>query len=162
MEQETLILYYQSYYKTFLLFALSYTHDLASAEDLVSNAYMKAIISFKEGNFKAWMYKVIRNEYYNSYHRNKRILYQDEQEMVNYQAVDNVVEEYVIGEKKRWLFRQILQLPNKQKQVMLLSAFQDINDEQIGQILNITNENVRVIKSRTRKKLMKRYEEEWL
>ena len=161
MDQQLLITYFQSYYKTLLLFALSYTHDKAEAEDLVLQAYLKAIISYQEGNFKAWMYKVIRNDYYNYYKKQKRVLLTEDEQLSWHQANVDVVEEFIVGEKKQWLFQEILKLPNRQKQVMLLSAFQDISDEEIATILNLTVENVRVIKHRTRTKLMERYKEEW-
>lgn len=161
MDQQLLITYFQSYYKTFLLFALSYTHDKATAEDLVSQAYLKAILSYQEGNFKAWMYTVIRNDYYNHYKKHKRVLLSEDEQLSWYQANVDVVEEFIVGEKKQWLFQEILKLPNRQKQVMLLSAFQDISDEEIATILNLSVENVRVIKHRTRTKLMERYKEEW-
>ncbi len=161
MKNDELIAYYKKYYKTFLLFALSYTHDKARAEDLVSSAYMKAILSYQDGYFKAWMYQVIRNEFYSTYRKEARILYQEDEQLINYKDEQDVVEEFIIGEKKQWLYQQILNLPPRQKQLMLLSASSDITDEDIAKILNLSIENVRVLKHRTRKKLMKKYEEEW-
>ena len=161
MKNDELVSYYQKYYKTFLLFALSYTHDIARAEDLVSNAYLKAIVSYRDGYFKAWMYKVIRNEFYSSARLDKRVLLQEDEVLNNYKDEENLVENFIIGEKKQWLYQRILKLPNRQKQIMLLSAFHDVSDDEIANILNLSVENVRVIKYRTRKKLMSEYEEAW-
>ena len=51
-------------------FAHWLTQDSASAEDLVQETYMKALrgfSSFKQGtNFRAWMYKILRNTFLTS------------------------------------------------------------------------------------------------
>src|SRR5512146_3270850 len=51
-------------------FAHSLTQDRAEAEDLVQETYMKALkgfASFQQGtNFRAWMYRILRNAFLTS------------------------------------------------------------------------------------------------
>jgi RNA polymerase sigma-70 factor (ECF subfamily) len=51
-------------------FAQWLTQDRTAAEDLVQETYMKALrgfASFKQGtNFRAWMYKILRNTFLTS------------------------------------------------------------------------------------------------
>src|ERR1700722_8761107 len=51
-------------------FACWLTHDRAAAEDLVQETFMKALkgfSSFRQGtNFRAWIYRILRNAYLTS------------------------------------------------------------------------------------------------
>lgn len=65
MNNKELEIFYQKYYKTLFLYAFSLTKNKADAEDLVMNAMVKALLSFKEGELKPWLYTVLKNDYYN-------------------------------------------------------------------------------------------------
>lgn len=166
MEKDELICYYQQHYHSLFLFALSLTRNKEDAEDLVANGFLKAILCFEEGNFKAWIYKVIRNEFINMYHSKKYFLKEKEPEKEWDNAKkwaqdsEDILQEYIKQEEKRWLYHQIYQLPDRERQVMILSSFHELNDEETGKILNLTVSNVRVIKHRVKKKLIQLYENE--
>ena len=58
---------YSRYYEPLMIIACSYTHDRQTAEDLVQNAFLKAILSYKpSGSFLSWANRVIRNDFLNS------------------------------------------------------------------------------------------------
>jgi len=166
MEKDELICYYQQHYRTLFLFALSLTKNKEDAEDLVANAFLKAILCYEDGNFKAWIYKVIRNEFINMYHSKKRFVKGRESEQgadredAWARTSEDILQEYIRQEEKRWLYHQIYQLPDKERQVMILSAFHELDDVETGKILNMTVSNVRVIKHRVKKKLIELYEKE--
>lgn len=54
-------------------FALSFTHNVDDADDLVQDTFVKAIRyarNFKKGtNLKAWLFMILRNTFINSYRR---------------------------------------------------------------------------------------------
>ena len=59
--------FYRRYYGSLMVIACSYTRDKAAAEDLVQNAFLKALLSYKPaGSFLAWANRVIRNDFLNS------------------------------------------------------------------------------------------------
>lgn len=67
MRNDTLEQAYAYYYQSLFLYAYSLTKNKDDAEDLVANAFVKAIFSYKEGNLKAWLYMVLKNDYYTMY-----------------------------------------------------------------------------------------------
>lgn len=166
MENDELIRYYQQHYRSLFLFALSLTKNKEDVEDLVANAFLKAILCFEEGNFKAWIYTVIRNEFINMYHGRKRFLKKAEPEKewdkeAEWRRIsEDILQEYIKQEEKRWLYHQIYQLPEKERQVMVLSSFHELSDEETGEILRLSTSNVRVIKHRVKKKLIDLYQKE--
>ncbi|WP_353956649.1 RNA polymerase sigma factor [Allocoprobacillus halotolerans] len=72
MKRQELEIIYMQYYKPLLLYAFSLTHHKADAQDLVANTFVKALLSFKEGNIQAWLYRVLKNEFYNMYKKQKK------------------------------------------------------------------------------------------
>lgn len=166
MEKDELNRYYKQHYRSLFLFALSLTKNKEDAEDLVANAFLKAILCFEEGNFKAWIYTVIRNEFLNLYQGRKRFVKSKVPEQEGKEAwewartSEDILQEYIKQEEKRWLYHQIYQLPEKERQIMILSSFHELSDEETGKIMNLSVSNVRVIKHRVKKKLIERYEKE--
>lgn len=160
MENDELTQYYRQHYRTLFLFALSLTKNKEDAEDLVANAFLKAILCFEEGNFKAWIYTVIRNEFLNLYKSKKHFVNGAEFEIEWIESPENILKDYIKQEEKRWLYNQIYLLPDRERQIMILSSFQEVSDEEISKILKISITNVRVIKHRTKQKLMQLYKEE--
>ena len=152
--------YYNRHYNSLFFYAYSLTKNKSDAEDLVSSAFLKSIVSFTDGNLNAWMYKVIRNEFINKYIKNKRVEFFEDSFRQDASA-DDLLSDYISQEEKRWLYEQIFLLPLKERQIMILSSYHDLNDQDIADIINITISNVRVIKHRARAKLLKKYKEVW-
>lgn len=71
MRNDDLEIIYQKCYRQLFLFAFSLTRNKEDAEDLVSNTFIKALLSFEDGNLKVWLYQVLKNEFYNMYKRKK-------------------------------------------------------------------------------------------
>ena len=63
MEHSEFSALYRRWYRPMLLYARSLTGDLAAAEDLVQNAFAKALLSYRAGgSVRAWLATVLRNE----------------------------------------------------------------------------------------------------
>lgn len=152
--------YYRKHYRSLFLFALSFTKNKEDAEDLVANAFLKAILSYKEGNFKAWICTVIRNEFLNLCKSRKRFISDTEFEIEWIESPENILKNYIQQEEKRWLYQQIYLLPAKERQILVLSTFHEMSDQDIANVLGFSVSNVRVIKHRTRQKLMQLYKKE--
>ena len=131
---------YHQYYQPLLLYAMSLTHHLPDAQDLVSNAFVKAILSFEKGHIKAWLYTVLRNEFYNEYYKKKRLIYDYHIEEMkdDYDFVEQIINE----ERKQWLYKQVYQLPLKEREIILLSLQAKLDDSDIAKIMNMSIENV--------------------
>lgn len=154
MKRDEVEAYYIAHYKALLFYALSFTHNREDAEDLVANAFVKAMLSFEDGNFMAWIYKVIQNEFYNLHRKKKRLLLTDEDGLEWLESPEDVLQNYIEQEQKRWLYAQIYQLPKRDRDVMLLSISKELADSDIAEITGISLANVRVIKHRVKQKLV--------
>ena len=74
MNHQDFELLYEIYYQPLYLYALSLTRNDADAQDIVANAFVKALLSFKKGNFEAWIYTVLKNEFYQLYKKKKKYI----------------------------------------------------------------------------------------
>lgn len=151
MKKDELEIVYQKYYKSLFLYAFSLTKNKEDAEDLVANTFVKAFLSFEEGNMKSWLYLVLRNEFYTMYKKRKHMIHIDVDIL---ESTDNIIQRFFHQEQKRWLYKQIYALPDRERNIMLLSLQSQLDDQTISQMLNISIDNVRVIKHRVKKKLI--------
>ena len=72
MEHSEFSALYRRWYRPMLLYARSLTGDLAAAEDLVQNAFAKALLSYRAGgSVRAWLATVLRNEFLSQKRREK-------------------------------------------------------------------------------------------
>lgn len=157
MKGQELEIIYMHYYKPLLLYAFSLTHCREDAEDLVANTFMKALLSFEDGNIQAWLYRVLKNEFYNMYKRQRKIIFLNDEQ---WESPTQLIHEFFQQEQKRWLYKHIYQLPDKERQIMLLSLETSLNDAMISKMVGLSIENIRVIRHRVKKKLIDLYQKE--
>lgn len=151
---------YRLYSQPLYLYALSLCKNKADAEDLVATTFVKALTScdYKKDKIKSWLYTVLKNEFINMYRKNKRFV--KERPMDQY-GTNEVIHEFVWKEEKRkWLYHQIQLLKPIQSEIMLLSYYANLSDEEISRVVQLSIENVRVIKYRVKKDLIKLAKEE--
>lgn len=160
MKNKDLELIYQAYYGPLFLYAFSLTHNKEDAEDLVADAFVKALLSFESGNLKAWIYTVLKNDFYNLYKKKKKIIDGLEMHMEWIEDPADILKDYIKGEEKRWLYTQIYQLPDREREIILLSVQKELDDRAIAEIMGLRIENVRVIKHRVKEKLIRLCEKE--
>lgn len=170
MEKDIFQAIYEKYYKSLYLYALSLCGNRADADDLVQNTFLKAFLSYREGgSIRYWLTKVLQNEYFNLYKKRKRLVPEGDysvEELAESAAKaaesrNEMLEQLIKEEQKRFLFAAIMELDTAYKQVMLGSIYFDLSDEEIAKQMGITRENVRKIRSRARKKLTERMEEQY-
>lgn len=151
---------YRMYYQPLFLYALSLSKNKEDAEDLVANTFVKALLSYEHGNLKAWLYIVLKNEFYNLYKKRKRLIDEGKMTLEWIQDTSDVLKDFIKEDQKRWLYEHIYKLSALEQEVMLLTLQNDLKDEVISKLLNITVENVRVIRYRVKKKLILLCEQE--
>lgn len=162
MKNDALEFIYEKYSRMLFLYALSLTHSKEDAEDLVADAFVKALLSFEDGNLKAWLYTVLKNDFYNLYKRKKRTI---PNEMIHMEWLEDpadILKDYIREEEKRWLYTQIYQLPQREQEIMLLSIQQELDDRTISHLTDLSITNIRVIRHRVKEKLIQLCKEEGL
>ena len=140
-------------------FARWLTHDTAEAEDLVQETYAKALrgfSSFRPGtNFRAWMYRILRNSFLSSRTGLKTMVALDEDTGESLLPVENTTpESNLIEQADREMVQQALaDLPVAFREILLLCEVEEMSYQEIAETLTIPIGTVMSRLSRARKAL---------
>jgi len=143
---------YHEYHTALFLYAFSLCGNKHDAQDLVSETIVKAYLSYHKssGSIKNWLLVVLKNIFIDEYRKKRKIVdYPIEIIEDPYDAL----EYYIKEEHKRWLYRKIYSMKEPERSVMLLTIQFALNDKEIARYLNISEDNVRTIRYRTKNKL---------
>jgi RNA polymerase sigma-70 factor, ECF subfamily len=138
-------------------FARWLTQDTTEAEDLVQETFTKALrgfSSFQAGtNFRAWMYRILRNSFLSSKTGLKSTVAFDEEELEP--APDASTPETVLIEQaNREMVQQALsELPGHFREILLLCEVEEMSYQEIADTLAIPAGTVMSRLSRARKAL---------
>lgn len=121
-------------------FAQWLTQDRSEAEDLVQEAFVKALrgfSGFQPGtNFRAWIFRILRNTFLTS--RTGLKVSQEEAELDAIVAGDPSPEAVLISKSNRDVVRQAMQeLPVSFREILLLCEVEEMGYEEIAQVLAI-------------------------
>lgn len=139
-------------------FARWMTQDTAEAEDLVQETYAKALrgfASFQAGtNFRAWMYRILRNSFLSSRAGLKATVVIDEETDPAPLTVSTTPESLLISQAKREIVQQALEeLPVHFREILLLCEVEEMSYQEIAETLAIPIGTVMSRLSRARKAL---------
>jgi RNA polymerase sigma-70 factor (ECF subfamily) len=140
-------------------FARWLTEDTAEAEDLVQETYAKALrgfSSFQAGtNFRAWMYRILRNSFLSSRTGLKTTVVFDEEDHETAPPADGATPETLLIEQaNRQMVQQALEeLPVHFREILLLCAVEEMSYQEIAEALAIPAGTVMSRLSRARKAL---------
>lgn len=142
---------FKKYYNEALLYICSFCHNKTLAEDIVAEAYMRAIRSIDEekDGFKFWLFKVCRNCYFDYIRKNKRL----EPISGNYQDDITLVDDIIQIEEYRALYKAIDLLQDSYKEVVRLFYFDGMSVREIAEITGYSVDNVKIQLYRARNKL---------
>jgi RNA polymerase sigma-70 factor (ECF subfamily) len=140
-------------------FARWLTEDTTEAEDLVQETYAKALrgfSSFQAGtNFRAWMYRILRNSFLSSRTGLKSTVVFDEEEHDSVPATDSPTPETLLMDKSdRAMVQQALEeLPIHFREILLLCEVEEMSYQEIAETLAIPSGTVMSRLFRARKAL---------
>jgi|SRR5580658_10082760 RNA polymerase sigma-70 factor (ECF subfamily) len=139
-------------------FARWLTQDKAEAEDLVQETYAKALrgfSSFQAGtNFRAWMYRILRNSFLNSRTGLKTTVVLDEEDGGGLLVESATPESLLIEHANREMVQQALQgLPVSFREILLLCEVEEMSYQEIAETLAIPTGTVMSRLFRARKAL---------
>jgi RNA polymerase sigma-70 factor, ECF subfamily len=124
-------------------FARWLTQDTAEAEDLVQETYTKALrgfSSFQAGtNFRAWMYRILRNSFLSSRTGLKTMVAIDEDSEESLLSVETVTPESILmTQADRAIVQHALeQLPVPAREILLLCEVEEMSYLEIAETLAI-------------------------
>ncbi|PYV56337.1 MAG: RNA polymerase subunit sigma-24 [Acidobacteria bacterium] len=141
-------------------FAHWLTQDRSEAEDLVQETYVKALrgfSGFQQGtNFRAWMYRILRNTFLTSRSGSKasatRPLEEEDQEQLP--ATEETPESiFIASSQKEMLQNALAELPVPFREILLLCDFEEMSYQEISDTLGIPAGTVMSRLSRARRAL---------
>jgi len=142
-------------------FARWLTHEPTEAEDLVQETYAKALrgfSSFQAGtNFRAWMYRILRNSFLSSRTGLKTTVAFDEEDHEMLPTAESPTPETLfIDQATREIVQQALEeLPVYFREILLLCEVEEMSYQEIAETLAIPPGTVMSRLSRARKALRK-------
>ena len=123
----------------------------ALSEDLVQETFMRVLAyrtSFKaQSSFKAWLYRIARNAVADHF---RKLGNQDIHDSYTEESIkdESTLTEQIEKESKQDMFDKALAaLPAEQREIIVLSRFQQFNYEEIAELLNC---NLNTLKTRMR------------
>jgi RNA polymerase sigma-70 factor, ECF subfamily len=140
-------------------FARWLTHDTAEAEDLVQETYVKALrgfASFQLGtNFRAWMYRILRNSFLSSRAGLKNTVALDEEEQEDILPAEQTTPESILlAHANREMVQDALsELPVHFREILLLCEVEEMSYQEIAETLAIPAGTVMSRLFRARKSL---------
>ncbi len=145
---------FSQYYNEALLYTISLCRNQTVAEDIVSNAFFKALTLADDSvrNFKPWLLTVCRNEFISTCRKNSRFTGEEIPEELADDR-EEVIESIIRKEEYRSLYRAIGLLPDTQKEVITLFYFSGLPVKSISEITGKSETNIKVLLCRAREKL---------
>ena len=151
MEHSEFSALYRRWYRPMLLYARSLTGDLAAAEDLVQNAFAKALLSYRAGgSVRAWLATVLRNEFLSQKRREKMYAVPLQEAEVAAVPGSDPLEGLLVQEQQHQVYEAVLALPEAYRETIVQSAVLGLSDAEIAALRGISQESVRQLRHRAR------------
>ncbi|HPH46600.1 MAG TPA: sigma-70 family RNA polymerase sigma factor [Chryseolinea sp.] len=154
-------LLFDRYHKRIFNFLARMTMDRDVAEDLTQNVFMRLIkyrTSYRHGQrFQSWIYQISRNVFSDHYQANKS----KSSNFIDVEKVRDVVadrdETMDQDEREEILHRSLAMLDDEQREVLVLTRFQQLKYEEVAVIMETTVANIKVKVHRAITKLREHY-----
>lgn len=141
-------------------YAINFTKEIHSAEDIVSETFLRATqhcIVNKEVPARAWFYKVTRNISLDWIRKNSKLSYGDIPEKIDDSIYTNPDKAFQNMEESSSLYSLLYKIMEPYKSILILREYDELSYAEISEIMNITVDNVKVMLFRARQKLRKYY-----
>ena len=154
---------YRLYYTPLYSYAFFLTHNKADSEDLISETFVRAMLSWDEkGSLRAWMFRVMKNIFIDETRRKKRVMTDCEDFLLNIpdQRYTDREEQEKQESERKWLMGEIRKMNKSDQELLTLTLYSGLNDRELSEQLQISPENLRVKRYRIKEKLKKSAEKE--
>lgn len=138
---------YHAYFGKLFGFALKLTHSRDDSEEIVQEVFIK-IWELREEldenkSFASLLFTIAKNKIYNkSRHRVHEFAYQHYYQQNHQEAIAAVEQQIDYLETKQNLDKAIEQLPEKRREIFLMSRMQGLTNKQIAEKLNTSTSNI--------------------
>ena len=145
---------YDRYVERIYAYALRETTDVATAEDIVSATFEKALkhlpsYEWRGTSFAAWLYKIARNELRMHWRKQKWI----EPLIGLFRSHDNVEQDVQASNDVDNIQIALEKLSTSDQEILQLSYYESLSHREIGEVLNCSPNTVAVRLHRALKRL---------
>lgn len=134
------------YHRRLYGFFVRLTLDRELGHDLTQNVFYRLIRyrhTYQDSMpFQAWIFQMARNIYADHYKKN-RMLLTDYKETHN-SHTDSFLTAMENDEKEKLLYQALARLTPEQREILILSRFEQMKYQQIADLMNLTVANVKV------------------
>ena len=155
---------YTKYYEQIFRYIYQRMDDKDLAGDITSQVFLKALnnlhrYEFRGVPFASWLYRIAKSELYQSFRDKKAKRTINVESMNLFEMVDDWVED-CSDEKRQLLLRVIGQLREEEVQLIEMRYFEKRSFREVGEILEITENNAKVKAHRVIQKMKKIFNKE--
>jgi len=156
---------YKKYHEQIFLFVIRRVESTDDAADITSQVFLKAMLNLKKYQsqgvpFSAWLYRIARNEIYDQNAKNKISLVLTIEKEGVMKMISEMEEEGNKEERYKELQHALSKLSEDELEIIELRYFEEHSFKEVGDILNITENNAKVKTYRILEKLKKNYSNE--
>ena len=149
---------YKLYFKAMYNSSLRILNDTAEAEDIMQESFLDAfrrIDSYTgEGSFGSWLKRIVINNSLDALRRRKELISIEENEIEFPEIIEESREEEILLQIAQ-VKEAINELPEEYRIVITLFLLEGYDHEEIGEILNISNNLSRTRFVRAKQKVLK-------
>lgn len=147
---------YQYYVKDVYRYLYSLSSDHHAAEDLVQETFYRAYLfleDWKDGRIKPWLFRVAHNAYVDYQRKASRSIVRDS--VFFDQMIDRHTPEDILlqQEAQREIGQMLTDIPEKQRQAVLLVDFHQFTYQEAADIMGITLSHIKITLFRARQRL---------
>jgi RNA polymerase sigma-70 factor, ECF subfamily len=139
--------FYLGYYKNLLFVANQYLHDLAEAEEIVQEVFCR-VWHYRKNmdaslSFKAYIITIAKRLIYNKAKKKINQVTYEKYQQTHCRESSNILEEYLnFNELNQQINSKIQQLPDKRREIFIMSRIEGLSHKEIAEKLNISTNTV--------------------
>ena len=156
---------YRQYFPRVFAYVYGRIRNVQAAEDLVSEVFERAFVKAHtlrhEEAFGTWLFTIARNIIISYCRRQSRFGSRVDYDLVNSLPSEGVPEDDVLErEELAKIMGHLRHFPQREQDIVALKFDAELTNVQIGEVMGLTESNVRVILCRTLQKLRKSLQNE--
>lgn len=145
---EQLGVLFERYKKPLLGFFYRTTRNPALCEDLVQNVFLR-LLKYRStftgsGKFTTWMFQIAHNVFIDNYTKSGKTRNIEDMDENSFSAEQELTDNIVKEEELQLLNKALNKLDSEQRELIVLSKYQELKYKEIGNILNCSEGAVRV------------------
>ncbi len=148
---------YKKYHEQIFRYIYQRMDDEELAFDITSQVFMKALnninkYEYRGVPFSSWLYRIAKSELYQAFRDRKAERTVNIESFHLYEIIEEIDDDYT-EEKKKRLFDALAKMKEKDMQLIEMRFFEKRSFKEIGEILEITENNAKVKAFRAIEKL---------